>query len=222
MNKSSNNHKIKTIIADDHILFADGIESILELELDIEVVGKSQTGAGVFELVKEKEIDLVLLDVNLMDMSGIEVAKQLSGERPEIRILAISMYNEESFVTQILKQGASGYILKNTDKDELLKAIRTVYNGETFFSKEVTETIMRGLLKSQNKTNQKTVGLPKISRREKEVLALIAQEFTTQEIADKLFITLKTVESHRGSLLAKFGVRNSVGLVKLAVEKGLV
>lgn len=213
---------IKILIADDHTMFADGIDSILTKESDMQVVGKTPKGAGVFEIVKNQKVDLILLDVNLLDMSGIDVAKRLSAENPDIRILAISMYNEASFVTEILKQGAKGYILKNTDKEELLKAIRTVYNGDTFFSKEVTETIMRGLLKSQDQQIKKAPDLPKISRREKEVLALIAQEFTTQEIADKLFINLKTVESHRSSLLAKFEVRNSVGLVRMAVEKGLL
>ncbi len=213
---------MKILIADDHTMFSDGIHSILALEPDMEVVGKTPTGAGVFEIVREREVNLVLLDVNLLDMSGIEVAKKLNEEHPHVKVLAISMFNEESFVSEILKQGARGYILKNTDKEELLKAIRAVHGGQTFFSKDVTETIMRGLLKNQGGEPNKPGKLPKISRREKEVLELIAQEFTTQEIAGKLFISLKTVESHRASLLAKFDARNSVGLVRTALEKGLI
>lgn len=213
---------IKVLIADDHTMFADGIASILATEPGIEVVGHTLSGEGVFEMVQNHEINLILLDINLLDMSGIEVCKKLNKERADIKILAISMFNEESFITEILKHGAMGYILKNTDKEELLKAIRTVNSGKTFFSKAVTETIMRGLLKNQSGSTGKTAELPKISRREREVLELIAQEFTTQEIADQLFINLKTVESHRSSLLSKFNSRNSVGLVRAAMEKGVI
>ena len=213
---------IKILIADDHTMFADGVASILDAENDLTVIGHTPTGAGVFEMIKKQEPDILLLDVNLLDTSGIEVSKKLNSEHPAIKILAISMFNEESFITEILNSGAKGYILKNTDKDELLKAIRTVHVGQTFFSEAVTETIMRGLMKNQSNSSAKTPNLPKISRREKEVLELIAQEYTTQEIADRLFINLKTVESHRSSLLAKFNARNSVGLVRSAMEKGVL
>lgn len=213
---------IKILIADDHTMFADGIASILAGEKDLEVVGQTPSGAGIFEIIEKQEVHLILLDVNLLDMSGIEVCKILNSAKPDIKILAISMFNEESIISEILNHGALGYILKNTDKEELLNAIRTVHGGQTFFSKAVTETIMRGLLKNQPTQYSKMVELPKISRREKEVLELIAQEYTTQEIADKLFINLKTVESHRSSLLAKFNARNAVGLVRIAIEKGVI
>lgn len=211
---------LRLLIADDHSMFADGIESILANESDIDVVGKCPDGNSVFEFLKEKTVDLILLDVNLPDMSGIEVSKKLNREYPDIKILAVSMFNEESFVTEILQQGASGYILKNTGKTELLKAIQTVNNGQSYFSKEVTQTIMGSLMKNKA-TAQKPTKL-KISRREKEVLQLIMQEFTTQEIADKLFVSVKTVESHRGSLLTKLQARNTAGLVRIAMEEGIV
>lgn len=211
---------LRLLIADDHSMFADGIESILANESDIDVVGKCPDGNSVFEFLKEKTVDLILLDVNLPDMSGIEVSKKLNREYPDIKILAVSMFNEESFVTEILQHGASGYILKNTGKTELLKAIQTVNNGQSYFSKEVTQTIMGSLMKNKNATKKPTK--LKISRREKEVLQLIMQEFTTQEIADKLFVSVKTVESHRGSLLTKLQARNTAGLVRIAMEEGIV
>ncbi|MFT4972260.1 MAG: DNA-binding NarL/FixJ family response regulator [Saprospiraceae bacterium] len=161
-----------------------------------------------------------MLDVNLPDMSGIEVSKKLNREYPEIKILAVSMFNEESFVTEILQHGASGYILKNTGKTELLKAIQTVNNGQSYFSKEVTQTIMGSLMKNKNEPKKKTK--LKISRREKEVLQLIMQEFTTQEIANKLFVSIKTIESHRGSLLSKLNARNTAGLVRIAMEEEIL
>lgn len=213
---------IKVLIADDHTMFVDGIESILKLEEGILVVGRCYDGGSVLKYVKDHSVDIVLLDVNLPDMSGIDVCKQLSASHPSVKVLAISMYNEESYVSEILNHGAKGYILKNTGREELLKAINTVQGGATYFSKEVTETIMKGLMNRRKSSAKSSPDIPKISRREKEVLKLIAEEFTTQEIADKLFISLKTVESHRANLLAKLNARNSAGLVRISLENGLL
>lgn len=213
---------IKVLIADDHTMFVDGIESILKLEEGVNVVGRCYDGASVLAFVQKQPTDIVLLDVNLPDMSGIEVCKQLAAVNPSVKVLAISMYNEESYVSEILNHGARGYILKNTGREELLKAIKTVQGGATYFSKDVTETIMKGLMNRRKSSSKSSADIPKISRREKEVLRLIAEEFTTQEIADKLFISLKTVESHRANLLAKLNARNSAGLVRISLENGLL
>ncbi len=214
---------IKILIADDHTMFVDGIESILQAEEDIKVVGRCYEGNQVADFVSKNNVDIILLDVNLPDMSGIEVCKEIVEKFPNIKVLAISMFNEESYVSEILNNGAKGYILKNTGREELLKAIKVVNSGSTYFSKEVTETIMKGLMNRRKASNSKTSNeIPKISRREKEVLKLIAEEFTTQEIADKLFISLKTVESHRSNLLAKLNARNSAGLVRISIENGLL
>lgn len=213
---------IKVLIADDHTMFVDGIDSILDGLEDIKVVGRCYDGKSTIDFVNHHEIDIVLLDVNLPDMSGIEVSKTLLERDADTKILAISMFNEESFVSEILNNGAKGYILKNTGREELLRAIRTVYNGDTYFSNEVTETIMKGLMKKRKSSSKSADFYPKISRREKQVLRLIIDEHTTQEIADKLFISLKTVESHRSSLLAKVNARNTAGLVRIAIENNLL
>jgi len=213
---------VNILIADDHTMFVDGIESILKVEPDLFVVGRCYEGLSVTTLLKENSIDIVLLDVNLPGMSGIEVCKNIQSDFPNVKVLAISMFNEESFVSEILNNGAKGYILKNTGREELLKAIRTVAAGDSYFSKEVTETIMKGLMNERKASSKSAAFFPKLSRREKEVLKLIAQEFTTQEIADSLFISLKTVESHRSSLLSKLNARNSVGLVRIAIENNLL
>lgn len=213
---------IRILIADDHAMFVDGIESILKKEKDIDVIGRCYTGASVLEFVQKDQPDIILLDINFPDMTGIEVSQKILTEFKEVKILAISMFNEESFVTEILNNGAQGYILKNTGREELLKAIRTICDGNTYFSEEVTNTIMNGLLKKRKESSKKTNFFPKISRREKEVLALIMQEHTTQEIADKLFISLKTVESHRSNLLNKLNARNTAGLVRITLENNLL
>jgi DNA-binding NarL/FixJ family response regulator len=213
---------IRLLIADDHNMFVDGIESILRDEDDIQVVGKCFDGGSVFAQILTQKFDVILLDINLPGMNGIEVCKKLTKEYPEVKVLALSMYNDESFVTEILKNGALGYILKNTGKIELVRAIKTVYRGQSYFSDEVTETIMKSLVSPKASEKKSTTLLPKISRREKEVLQLIVQEHTTQEIATELFISLKTVESHRRSLLTKMNVRNTAGLVRVAVENELI
>lgn len=219
---NNNIYMINILIADDHTMFVDGIESILNVETDLFVVGRSYDGPSVMELVKKNKVDIILLDVNLPGMSGIEVCKELNAQYPDIKVLAISMFNEESFVSEILNNGAKGYILKNTGREELLIAIKTIANGESYFSKDVTETIMKGLMNQRKASSKSSAFFPKLSRREKEVLKLIAQEFTTQEIADSLYISLKTVESHRSSLLSKLNARNSVGLVRIAMENSLL
>jgi DNA-binding NarL/FixJ family response regulator len=212
---------IKILIADDHKMFVDGIESILTLEQDIQVVGRCYEGGQVAPLVAKHEVDILLLDVNLPGVSGIEVCKRMKEQYPLMKIIAISMFNEESYVTEILSNGASGYILKNTGREELIKAIKVVHDGLSYFSEEVKHTIMKGLMKQNQKDEAKSKFFPKISKREKEVLLLIIDEHTTQEIAGKLFISLKTVESHRSSLLNKLNARNSAGLVRIAIENNL-
>ncbi len=214
---------INVLIADDHAMFVDGIESILKDEVDVQIAGRCYDGESVLSFLEDqKEIDLILLDINLPGINGIEVSKQVLKTYPGIKILAISMFNEESFVTEILNNGAQGYILKNTGREELLKAIRTIMDGNTYFSEEVTNTIMNGLMKKRRESHGKTRFLPKVSKREKEVLKLIMDEHTTQEIAKKLYISLKTVESHRSNLLNKLDVRNTAGLVRVAIENNLL
>lgn len=210
------------MIADDHNMFVEGIESILEGQDHIQVVSKCYTGTEVFEKIQQATPDVILLDINLPGLNGLEVCQRLSKEFPDVKVLALSMHNEESFVTEILKYGAQGYILKNTGKKELISAIETIHSGQSYFSEEVTETIMKSLVNQRTGGKKSATLAPKISRREKDVLELIIKEFTTQEIADTLFISLKTVESHRRSLLTKLGVRNTAGLVRVAVENQLI
>ena len=210
------------MIADDHNMFVEGVELILDGLENIQVVSKCYTGTEVFEKLAHIPADVILLDINLPGMNGLEVCQKLNKDYPAVKVLALSMHNEESFVTEILKYGAQGYILKNTGKKELISAIETVFEGQSYFSEEVTETIMKSLVHQKSGNKKSSILSPKISRREKEVLELIVKEHTTQEIADTLFISLKTVESHRRSLLTKLGVRNTAGLVRVALENQLI
>jgi DNA-binding NarL/FixJ family response regulator len=203
-------------------MFVDGLESILSREDDIEIVHKCFEGKDVFNAALLDKVDIMLLDINLPDMSGIEISQRILKMKSDLKILVLSMHDEESYITEVLKSGALGYILKNTGRKELITAIRTVASGRTYFSQSITNTIMNSLMESNKKPKVTEVQTPKITRREKEVLSLILEENTNQEIAKTLFISLKTVEAHRSSLLSKLNARNTAGLVKKAIEHNIM
>ena len=207
---------IRIFISDDHVMFAEGLESMLAGEPDFEVCGGAGNAADTVKQVPVIKPDVLLLDINLPDQSGLEVCGLLRKASPEVKILALSMHNDESFISAMLTHGAQGYVLKNTGKTELCAAIRTLAAGKTYFSQEVTDTMMQSLMRERKAGATKEA--PKISRREREVLKLIMDERTTQEIAAQLFLSEKTVESHRAALLAKLGARNTAGLVKAALQ----
>ena len=211
---------VRIFIADDHAMVVEGLESMLSGEPDFELCGRAGTAAETLRQVPIILPNVLLLDINFPDKSGLDVCKQLRTECPEVKILVLSMHNDESFISAMLNHGAQGYVLKNTGKVELCTAIRALAAGKTYFSQEVTDTMMQSLMRERKAGAAKEV--PKISRREKEVLKLIMDERTTQEIAAQLFLSEKTVESHRAALLAKLGARNTAGLVKAALQWNLL
>lgn len=210
---------IRIIIADDHQMFIDGIKALLKNEKDMKVVGEALNGEEVLSVLQKEKADIVLLDISMPVMDGIETTKRLHEKFPEVRILMLTMYNKHEFISGLMNAGASGYILKNTGKKELVEAIEAIYEGKNYFSKDVTETIMKDLHK---KPSEVKIELVQLTKREKEVLILIAQEFSTRQIADKLFISQNTVETHRKNLMSKLKVKNLAGLVKFALQTGLI
>lgn len=210
----------KIIIADDHQMFIDGLKSLLSTNNQIELVGEANNGKQLLELLANTSTDIVLMDVNMPEMDGVEATKQLAQNYPHIKVLMLTMFNTRDYIEKLLKAGAHGYILKNTGKEELFEAIEKVMAGESYFSKEVTERIMEGL--QRKKTIEKDPMMVELTDREKEVLKLIVQEMTSNEIAEKLFISFHTVETHRKNLISKLGVKNIAGLVKYAFQQGLV
>lgn len=211
---------IHILLVDDHKMFTEGLTSLLSSESGFKVIGEAQSKNQVATLLQEHTVNVVLLDINLGKESGLDICKYICDEHPSVRVIAISMYSEESFITKMLKNGASGYILKNTGREELLKAIRIVHEGGTYQSTEVMNVIVNGL--SRQKQQEKNIYQLRFTRREKEILDLIAKGLTTREIANELFISEKTVETHRSNLLAKFDVKNVVSLLKMAMEYGYV
>jgi DNA-binding NarL/FixJ family response regulator len=210
---------IRILIVDDHQMFIDGVKALLVNEKEIKVLGEALNGEAVLKLLEQVDVDIVLLDVNMPEMDGIEATKLIRQRYPSVKILMLTMYNNTEFIFGLMNAGASGYILKNTGKSELLDAIRSVHQGKTFYSKEVSDSILQNLPKNPNEKKLEEVHL---TGREKDVLKLIAQEFSTQEIAAQLFISVNTVETHRKNLLSKLNAKNIAGLVKFALQTGLV
>ncbi len=211
---------IRLIITDDHQIFVDGLNELLKGMDDIEVVGEATNGRQLLELLSSVPTDLVLLDVNMPEMDGIEATREIVKQHPDVRVLMLTMFDSQDYIQKLLRAGAHGYVLKNTGKEELHLAIQTLMKGESYFSKEVTASIMEGLQKKKARAND--YRLVELTEREKEVLVLIASEMTTREIADKLCVSHHTVETHRKNLISKLNVRNVTGLVKYAVQQGWV
>ena len=209
---------IKVTILDDHKMVLEGLKTMLDHNDTVQVVSTYSRGDDLLRHVGEDNPDVLLLDINLPDANGIELCKKLLTEYPSLRIIGLSNYSESSFVKNMLRNGAKGYLLKNTERKEIVNAIVTVMEGGTY----LPESLKNMLLNESIGTPVRSGFIPKLTRRETEVLNLIAQEHTNQEIANTLCISTKTVESHRNNLIQKLGVRNTAGLIKTAMEKGLL
>ena len=208
---------IRVGVTDDHQLILNGISDLLQSIDDIQVVGKWLSDAATRKGFEEEVPDVLLLDINLPDGDGIELCKVYKKEHPEMKVIALTTFNQAVMVRNMIKNGASGYLLKDTTQEELISAIREVMEGKEYLQSKIKDILLQDAL------GKPSVGyIPKLTRREKEVLELVIDEMTTAEIAEKLFISPKTVESHRLNLIQKLGVRNTAGLVKEAINKGLV
>ncbi|WP_057940505.1 response regulator [Algoriphagus resistens] len=209
---------INVLIADDHQMFIDGMKALLQDLPGIKVVGEASNGKEAVVHCKDHSVDLVIMDVNMPEMDGVEATKELCKTNKNLKILGLSMHRDRHFISDMLKSGASGYILKNTGKKELLDAIQTLYKGETYVSEEVNKILLTSFLKDSAKYEVNE----KLSGRETEVLESIAIGLTTLEIGEKLFISKNTVETHRKNLLYKLKAKNTAELVNNAYKRGLI
>ena len=210
--------KTRIAITDDHIMVLKGIESLLEEVSEIEVEATYTDAEQTLLGLQNSCPDVLLLDINLPDQNGIDLSKTLLKKYPDLKIIALTNFEDLSFVKRMLKNGVHGYLLKNTDKLELITALSTVLSGDIYLQKD----IQRKLILNDTKSSSNNGLLPKLTRRELEVLHAIAEELTTKEISDKLFISPKTVETHRMNLMSKLGAKNSAGLIKIAMENELL
>ena len=210
--------KIRVLIVDDHLMFLEGLQSLLQGEELIDIVGVASNGLIALDLLEQHEVDIVITDVSMPEIDGFKLVASIQKKYPKISTLVLSMHSEPMIISKLIKQNINGYLLKNAEKEELLKAINLLANGENYFSNEVKEIYTE----SSFNRDKKNDFLPELSRREKDVLKLIIEELTTKEIAEKLFISQHTVESHRKNIFSKLNVKNVAGLVKLTLEKDLL
>ncbi|MBU0763975.1 MAG: response regulator transcription factor [Bacteroidetes bacterium] len=215
--------KISVLIADDHKMFREGIRSMLEKEKDIEVAGEAENLDGILQSMNEYQADVVLMDITMGETCGIEATKVVIDHYKDVAVLALSMHSDKKYILEILEAGAKGYILKNAGKEEMLNAIRSVARGDGYFSSEVSSKLIEHLSNqgASEKKGKSENEIP-ISDREKEVLRLIALDYSNPEIAEKLFISIRTVDTHKRNLLEKLGAKNTAGLVKYAMRKGII
>ena len=215
--------KIKVFLLDDHQIVRDGIKSLLSDSDIIEVIGEAEDCYRFFDILKKDKPDIVVLDISLPKMSGIEVARQVKADYPEIGIIMLSMYTNEDFIFNSLKAGALGYLPKNTTKKELIEAIIKVNEGKEFFSPSISEIVIKSYVKKAQTGNEINIRENAVlTSRETEVLKLVADGKQNTDIASELFISTRTVESHRNHIMKKLDISSTVDLVKFAIRNKLI
>jgi two-component system, NarL family, nitrate/nitrite response regulator NarL len=202
---------VKIYLVDDHKIFVKGVAALLETEPGLSVTGYTFDGRSAFDSLKENKPDVLITDIQMPGLSGIELTRLVKDEFPEIKVIGLSMFDKPEIINDLIAAGADGYLLKDLEKDELVKAINQIMNGNMYYSSSVANLLL------QTKNNKDL-----LTKREKEIIALIAEEKTNVQIADKLFISEHTVESHRKNIFRKTKAKSIVGLVKYAYDNNLI
>lgn len=214
---------IRLVIADDHQLMLDGLRAMLSESEKVEIVGTAKNGKELLELLDNTPADVIMLDINMPQMDGIQATSQIKEKFPETKILIVSTHDDTRLVKEIYKLGAKGYVLKTAGQQTLIDAVHAIAKGKTYFSPEIQNKLTEAFLEGQQKENPNEAMLPiSLTRREKEILKLIAMEYTGKEIASELHISINTVETHRKNLLRKLKAKNTAGLVKYAMKHDLI
>lgn len=211
--------KIKVLIVDDHQLFREGIVTLLFSAENIEVIAQAEDGLDAINKAKHFKPDVVLLDIAMPRMNGIEATKKLKVLMPDIKIITLSMHSDKQYVKGVLEAGADGYLLKNCTYRQLTEAIQSVYEGKKYLSEDITELVINGYL---TPSNSETSEFEKLSTREKEIFLLFAEGKSTREIGDLLFISVKTVNTHKQNILGKLDLKSNADLIKYALKNGLI
>jgi len=204
---------IKVYIVEDHSVVVEGIMSLLQNEKEFEVIGYTNTGEGCLNFFRTRTADVILMDINLPDMNGIDLCKTMKKNYPGIMILTLSTFNQSIYISKMMESGASGYLLKNSGRQEIIQALRDVASGKTYLSFEAGQAL---------KSSTSNPDQPLLTKREKEILGLITDGFTNSQIAEKLFISVDTVDSHRKNLYNKLNVKNTAMLMRYAIENNML
>jgi DNA-binding NarL/FixJ family response regulator len=212
-------NNIKVVVADDHQVIIDGLEAILRDSLGLEFAGGGLNGHQVIEIVESRPVDIVLMDINMPEMDGLECTTYLNKHYPEVRVIALSMHDNPRLAKRMIKNGAFGFLLKNSSRDKIIEAINQVHQGKNYFDPNLMQTFFDvDERKSSSSFSKKDL----LTKRELEIIQLIYEEKTTGEIADQLSISTHTVESHRANVLLKLEIKSSIGLVKWAIHNEVI
>ena len=216
--------KIKVHIADDHQILIDGVKAVLNIEPNIEVIGFSLNGIQVLEWFNENTADVLILDINMPELDGIEVLKKLKQHKNKPEVIVLSSYDDVKLVKEVLQMGAKGFVPKKSAGEHIVNAVNKVSKGNQYFTDDVKEKMMQTLLNGQvkNEGSQDGVLISSLTKREVQVLKLVAQQYSTREIAEELHISESTVETHRKNLMKKVKVKNSVGLAIFALKNEVI
>ena len=212
--------KIKIILVDDHQMFRDGVKSILHDEQNMELVGEVGNGSDLYRLLESVKPDMVVTDISMPDISGIEIAKYISENFPDIKILILSMHVREDFIIKAIEAGANGYLPKDTSMNELLEAINTISKGDNYFNRGISDTILKAFI-NQSRPQKEAAKKDSLTGRELEIIRNVVDGLTNRQIAEKLCISIRTVDSHKNNIMHKLNLKSSVELVKYAIKNRL-
>lgn len=212
--------KARVLLADDHHIFRDGLRTLIEKEKGLEVIAEAENGRKAVKMAEKMAPDIVVIDVSMPDMNGIEATRKIIGDSPTVKVIALSMHSDRRFVLGMLEAGASGYLLKDCAFAELAGAIRQVLAGNTYLSPKIADVVVKGYLhKTDDVAPASGVVL---TSREREILQLIAEGLSTKEIAGHIFLSIKTVETHRRNIMEKLDIHSVAELTKYAIREGLI
>lgn len=210
---------MKVLLADDHKIVRDGLRNLLEKQQDITVAGEAEDGREALQLARKLSPDVVIMDIAMPDLNGIEATRQILSEIQNVKIVALSMHSDKRYVSEMLKAGASAYLLKDCAFEELITAIRTIMKGKIYLSPGIAGVVIEDYIRKGSKTDSSVFSL--LSDREREVLQLMAEGRTTKEIAEHLYVSVKTVETHRTNIMTKLDIHSIAELTKYAIREGL-
>lgn len=209
---------IRIILADDHAIVRHGLSRSFQQEEDLEIIAEAEDGRSSVKLARELSPDVVVMDIGMPDLNGIEATRQITRESPQVKVIALSMHSGRKYVTEMFKAGASGYLLKNCDFEELVDAIRIVVGGKTYISPSISDVVVKDYLRGSAEEDS---AFSVLTRREREVVQLMAEGKTTKQVALSLYISPKTVESHRLNIMNKLDMDSIAELTKYAIQEGL-
>lgn len=215
------NYTIRLVIADDHEIFRDGLALMLSKQENLSLVGQAGDGKELIAIVEEMHPDLVITDIKMPHLDGIETTRLLLQKNPHLKIIALSMFDEDNLIVEMLEAGAKGYLLKNADKKEILEAISTVFEDNIFYCKHTSAKLATMIVKSRFDTHKKNRDII-FSNREKEIIGLICRQFTAQQIGDQLYLSKRTVEGYRIKIMEKMEAKNTAGVVIFALKNNLI